>query len=355
MTICNSLKACFFLVLTIATFLGSFPAVSVDCAMAKEWAYHKTADNKHPSGFEQRQLWFINRARANPKAEGIWLATESHPHVSQERDLVYKVHTDTLKIEFAKITQKPPAAFDSRLYEAAVAHSEYLISVDGQNHDGWDERIKISGFMPQIPVLIGLFYLNTKSSLNVHAAFNIDWIWEFWPGADGMRDDRVHRTTLMSDGDAFTNVGIASVYVPNNQTLGPYVTTENFAEADATKVNHYNGFIVGTVWTDKNGNGWYDTDEGLAGVRVQPDIGTYHAITADSGGYAIPITDKGAVTIRFSGGDLLTSGSRTTTLAAASKLVDFIHVAPVTPPPPPPPPSDFPWHMFLPAIQAGGK
>jgi len=54
-------------------------------AAPTEWLYHKTADSKHPNGIEQRQLWFINRARSNPTVEGIWLATESHVDVSNGR------------------------------------------------------------------------------------------------------------------------------------------------------------------------------------------------------------------------------------------------------------------------------
>ncbi len=32
-----------------------------------EWVYHKTADNQHPNGMEQQQLWLVNNARANPQ------------------------------------------------------------------------------------------------------------------------------------------------------------------------------------------------------------------------------------------------------------------------------------------------
>ncbi len=44
-------------------------------------------------------------------------------------------------------------------------------------------------------------------------------------------------------------------------------------------LNHYNQFIVGTVWKDLDWDGMYDTNEGLGGVTVTPDAGTYYAIT----------------------------------------------------------------------------
>jgi hypothetical protein len=129
----------------------------------------------------------------------------------------------------------------------------------------------------------------------------------------------------MSDGKEYTNVGIASIYDDDSEnSVGPYVTTGNYAKANSSSADHFNTFVVGTVWTDSNSNGWYDDGEGLSGVTIMPSIGTYYAITADSGGYAIPITETGAVTLNFSGGTLPASGSISTTLSTVSQLVDFI-------------------------------
>jgi len=46
-----------------------------------EWTYHKSADGSHPDGTEQQLMWLMNRARSNPTAEGVWLATKSDPDV----------------------------------------------------------------------------------------------------------------------------------------------------------------------------------------------------------------------------------------------------------------------------------
>jgi len=46
-----------------------------------EWTFHKTADGLHPDGNEQQMMWLMNRAKANPTAEGIWLANLDDPDV----------------------------------------------------------------------------------------------------------------------------------------------------------------------------------------------------------------------------------------------------------------------------------
>lgn len=287
-------------------------------AAPTEWLYHKTVDSKHPNGIEQSQLWFINRARSNPTVEGIWLATESHVDVSNGRDY-FEVDVVKLQAEFAVISPMPPAAFDRRLYEAARVHSEDLISRDAQDHNNQFDRVDDANF--SWLSLGGVVFSYTRSGLHAHAAFNIDWGFE----DDGMQTGRGHRVALMSDGKEYTNVGIASIYDDDSEnSVGPYVTTGNYAKANSSSADHFNAFVVGTVWTDSNSNGWYDDGEGLSGVTIMPSIGTYYAITADSGGYAIPITETGAVTLNFSGGSLPASGSISTTLSTVSQLVDFI-------------------------------
>ncbi len=288
-------------------------------AAPTEWLYHKTVDSKHPNGIEQRQLWFVNRARSNPTVEGIWLATESHNDVSNGRDY-FEVDVAKLQDEFAVISQMPPAAFDRRLYEAARVHSEDLIFRDAQDHNNQFDRVDDTNF--SYLSLAGVVFSYTRSGLHAHAAFNIDWGDE----DDGMQTGRGHRVALMSDGREYTNVGIASIYDADSEnSVGPYVTTGNYAKANTSSADHFNAFVVGTVWTDSNSNGWYDDGEGLSGVTIMPDIGTYYAVTADSGGYAIPITETGAVTLNFSGGTLPVSGRIKTTLTAVSQLVDFIY------------------------------
>jgi hypothetical protein len=252
-----------------------------------EWVLHKTADGAHPSGHEQQMMWLMNRARANPTQEGVWLATSSHPEIAGPRDY-FQVNVTLLQSEFASYGAKPPAAFDRRLYEAAQQHSAYLISIDGQNHDGQFDRVVAAGF--HMVEARGNVFSFARSGIYAHAGFNIDWGTE----PDGMQTGRGHRMAVMSVDGNYTNVGLAMVPENNPATsVGPLVTTGNYARAADGYEDHYNTFIVGTVWRDGNGNGLYEPGEGIGGVTVRPDGGPYYAVTADSGGYAVPIVSSG--------------------------------------------------------------
>lgn len=284
-----------------------------------EWTLHKTADGSHPDANEQQMMWLMNRARANPPQEGFWLATTNESDVAGGRDY-FNVNVTVLQNEFNGYAAQPPAAFDARLYEAARLHSEDLIARDAQDHDGQYQRITAAGFHYQW-VRVNVFSY-TRTALNGHAAFNIDW----GNGPDGMQDGRGHRMAIMSlDGDCdYTNVGFAAVPENNPDTdVGPLVVSENFCEAITSYADHYNRFIVGTVWADLDDDGKYDPGEGIGGVRVEPDLGTYFAVSATAGGYAFPATVEGTYQVTFSGGPLPVPVVKSISVAAESVLLDL--------------------------------
>lgn len=291
-------------------------------APALEWTFHKTADGAHPDGREQQVMWLMNRARANPPAEGGWLATSTDPDIADGRNF-FSVNTAVLQSEFSGYSAKPPAAFDVRLYNAAKAHSDDLIARDAQDHTGQDTRVNAAGF--KWLDWGGNVFSYADSSLNAHAAWNIDW----GSGtADGMQTNRGHRKAIMSLDFAYSNVGVALVYENNPGTsVGPYVTTGNYCRANTFYADHYNQFIVGTVWRDLNGNNIYDPGEGIGGVTVTPNAGTYYAVTSASGGYAIPVTmAAGTYPVTFSGN---ASGTKSVTIAGSnSALLDLVLGAP---------------------------
>jgi hypothetical protein len=282
-----------------------------------EWTYHKTGDNLHPDGNEQQMLWLMNRARSDPAQEGAWLATENDPDIAAARSF-WHVDTTVLQNEFAAIPPKPPAAFDVRLYNAAKVHSDYLISIDGQSHTGQFARIDAAGF--SFLSAAGIVYSYSEHTVYGHAGFNIDW----GPGSDGTQDPPGHRNAIMSVSGNYTNVGYAVVAESNYSTqVGPQVITGNLCYANTGAANHYNRFLVGTVWIDSNGNDRYDPGEGIGGVRVEPDQGDFFAVTANSGGYAIPITAAGDYVVTFSGSMITIPVNRTVTVAANSLLLDL--------------------------------
>ena len=282
-----------------------------------EWTYHKTNDNLHPDGNEQQMLWLLNRARSDPAQEGTWLATENDPDIAAARTY-WGVNVTVLQNDFAAITAKPPAAFDVRLYNAAKAHSDYLISINGQTHNGQVQLVDAAGF--KWGYWAGIVYSYSEHTVYGHAGFNIDW----GPGSYGMQNPPGHRNAIMSVSANLTNVGYAVVPESNPASLvGPQVITGNLCYANTGFANHYNRFLVGTVWIDSNNNDQYDPGEGIGGVTVEPDQGTYYAVTSNSGGYAIPITTAGTYEVTFSGSSITTPVTRTVTVDSTSVLLDL--------------------------------
>lgn len=284
-----------------------------------EWTFHKTADNRHPDGIEQQMVWLMNRARGDPSEEGDWLATLENENVARARSY-FNVDLSLLREEFDAIPAKPPAAFDVRLYRAARAHSDYLIANDIQDHTDQLERVEAEGFSYRS--WRGNVFSYTLDGIYAHAGFNIDW---GEGDGTGMQPDRGHRQAIMSmDGD-YTNVGLAVVAENNAATdVGPLVTTGNYASADTRQADHFNRFLVGTVWRDRNQNAQYDPGEGTGGVTVQPEPALYHAVTADSGGYAIPLLAAGTYTVYFSGSGLSDDTTRTVRVGDRSVLLDLL-------------------------------
>jgi hypothetical protein len=294
-------------------------ATSQSTAVMVEWTYHKTMDNEHPDDSEQQLLWLTNRARANPGQEGQWLATVDDYYIDMARSY-FDVNLGVLQDEFESYAVEPPAAFDVRLYNAAKVHSEDLIRRDAQDHNQQFDRIDAAGFV--YTQARGNVFSYAYTALFGHAAFNIDW------GAGdgtGMQPGRGHRKAIMSLDGNYTNVGVAVVEEHEPSTgVGPLVITGNYCSADPNEPDHYNRFIVGTVWSDLNSNGLYDPDEGIGGVTVSPDEGSFYAVTANSGGYAIPILVPGEIAVTFSGSSLEDEVVQPITVGSDSVLVDCI-------------------------------
>jgi hypothetical protein len=292
---------------------------------ATEWPLHKTEDSLHPDPMEQQAMWLMNRARANPTQEGIWLANIDDPDVTSNT-YYQNVDKARLQLEFSWLDAKPPTAFDRRLYYAAKAHSEYMIQVDSQTHDGQFDRIGTHGFHYisfSGPSARANIFWKAKSGVHCHATWNVDWGFPSFRDDWWMQPGRGHRMAVMSvDGD-YTNVGIALVGEQNPSTqVGPLVATGNYCRADTNYAGHYNRFLVGTVWEDLNGNNRYDPGEGKANIKVMPDHGMYYAVTSNSGGYAVPITSPGTYHVVFSGPSLAAVG-KTAVVGEDSLLLDL--------------------------------
>jgi len=293
-----------------------------------EWTIHKTASGDHPNGREQQMMWLMNRARQDPRAEGEWLASSVDPDLALARRY-FGVTLSALRDAFNDIKASPPAAFDVRLYEAAVVHSKDMIRRDAQDHNNQILRVRNAGF--NYARYRGNVFSYADNAVNAHAAFNIDWGY----GPDGMQNPPGHRLGLMSVDSHYSSVGMAALAETDPRTeVGDWVITQNFATAQVDEVTHFNSFVVGTVWKDLNGNGVYDINEGLEGVTVTPNEGEYFAVTAAGGGYAFPIgTASGSITVSFSGGSVA-GFQRVANVGTGNNSVLVDYVAPVNSVPP---------------------
>lgn len=288
----------------------------------QEWTYHKTSDNLHPDGNEQQMLWLINRARSNPSQEGAWLADTGNASVENAINF-WGVDLGILQDEFDSYAASPPAAFDVRLYTAAKAHSEDLIARNAQDHNGQIAHVDDAGF--SYTSVRGIVFSYMESVIYGHAAFNIDWGSDGGDGS-GMQPDRGHRKAIMALDGEYTNAGLAVVAESDPDTeVGPLVTTGNFCYADTRSTDHFNRFLVGTVWQDANGNDQYDPGEGMAGITVAPDHGAYYAVTANSGGFALPILDAGSYQVSFSGTGISPAQTRAAVVGSQSVLLDLLY------------------------------
>jgi hypothetical protein len=333
----NPVRALALLVLP-GLFAAGPAAAQTGCGV-DEWVCHKSTDGLHPDGDEQALLWLMNRARQDPSAEGAFLAALDDPHIAYAIDF-YGVDLGVLQDEFDAILPKPPAAFDRRLYTAALGHANLMVSTNDDDPPCGSnpqppcqlDRVAQSGFFFVASGLRGNSFGFAQTPLYAHAAWNIDWGPFFDPKVPpGMYPGRPHRKGVMSDPDAsasqvLTNVGLAVIDTAGLPTsLGPLVVVANYARANdaASGFDLYNRFLVGTVWEDLDLDGIYDPGEGKGGVTVETDTAAWTATTAPGGGYAIPILVPGAVDVTFSGGGV-PEYQTTVTVGATSELVDYV-------------------------------
>ena len=121
-----------------------------------------------------------------------------------------------------------------------------------------------------------------------HAAFTVDW----GKGPGGMQNPPNHRRNLLNPD--FTDVGIGHV-IASTSAIGPHLVSQEFAVGpDSIRC------VTGVVYYDLNSNGRYDAGEGIGGAEIEVPGSGYCAVTADAGGYAVPIPNDGVYDVWMS-------------------------------------------------------
>ncbi len=244
-------------------------------------------DAGSPDAHEQLLLELVNRARANPPAEAARFGI----------DLNEGLAAGTISPD-----AKPPLAMHPRLVEAARAHSAWMLENDTFSHTGEDgstvsQRIAASGYVLSAPYATG-------ENLS-------------WGGTSGVIDVDLstparHRALFLSPGHRvnicspdFDEVGhglLLGVFHSGGTDWNAQMFTAKFARSKATP----SPFLVGVAYYDFNGNGSYDPGEGIGGVRIDVEGGSWFNETGLAGGYAVPVPEpQGTRRIAFSGPSLL--------------------------------------------------
>jgi uncharacterized protein YkwD len=268
-----------------------------------------------PTADEQFMLELINRARANPAAEGLRLQATTDPNIVSAYQY-FQVDLGKLVAEFAGYPPRPPLAFNANLITAARGHSRDMAEHDFQGHTGssgssFTDRIAIAGYSGWNAIAENV-YAYSDSVPHGHAGFVVDW------GVPSLG----HRRNIMNFSAAdpvYTEIGIGIVHETSGTTaVGPLVVTEDFGR----RSGQY--FVVGVVYQDTDHDGFYSVGEGIAGVTVSTSQGNY-AYTSGSGGYAVPLaTISGSITVRAEGAALGAPQEYSVTLAGTNVKVDFV-------------------------------
>ncbi len=295
----------------IVTDIKETPFKSGEMLMAPTTQY----SHGDPTALEQQNLEFINQARANPVEEGIRLANTTDQAV-QNAYTFFNIDKTLFQSQFANYPAKGPLAFNALLIQSARGHSVDMRDNQFQDHSGSNgstvqQRINLAGYTGWSGIGENVFSY-AQSIWHAHAGFNVDW------GADN-QVTLGHRKNIMNfEGAQYREVGIGIYSVQQPSQVGPLVVTQNFGLKGTTK------FVTGVVYKDLNNNNFYDPGEGLVGVKVMPANGTFYAITSTSGGYAIPFTSSGSMTITASGGEVPIPIVRNAQLSIDNVKVDFI-------------------------------
>jgi len=285
-----------------------------------------------PTPEEQYLLELINRARANPAAEGQLLVSTDDQEIQSALEF-FEVDPTSIVAEFSNYDPRPPLTFNDKLIEMARFHSEDMRDHNYQGHTGSAGDTLTDRFS-----LFGYDYLRAaenvfayaKSLLYGHAGFIIDW------GVESLG----HRKNLLEfdrDSDFFREIGIGVVYTVSSSSypglrllppgifslsteVGPIIITEDFA-LSATQPD--TPFLLGVVYDDLNGNNFYDIGEGVQGVTISLDNGQ-STVSASSGGYSLPVDSPGTYQVTASGGPLSTPQIKEVTIGQDNVKLDFL-------------------------------
>ena len=320
-----------------------------------------------PTNEEQYMLELVNRARANPSAEGqrLLAITQSDPLI---QSAVAGWDLNAFLQQMNSSGPLPPLAFNTRLIEAAHAQDAAMVDANTQVHsppgfltnpavaqasDGqayypiggssWATGENVFAYSA------GVGSSSLKDYANYfHEGFLLDW------GNPSFG----HLKNLMAPGPGeaapggrlpYSEIGIGLINNVNPTSapgipgldVGPAVVTQEFAWHSTGQA-----ILTGVVFVDNNHDQFYSPGEGLGGQTItavgRNGQGTFQVQTWGSGGYSLPLP-AGTYDVTASGNALV---SRSTVVTIGQDNVAWdVSATPQAAPqqtPPPSPQADIP-------------
>lgn len=250
-------------------------------------------DFGNPTSEEQLYIELINRARANPSAEGVRLAATTDPDILAAYTY-FSVDLNMMKREMDAIAATPPLAPNANLTNAARGHTMWMFNTATQAHNESAtntpfSRITASGY--NYTYAGENIYAYAKSVEYSHAGFEVDW----GPGGTGgMQAGRGHRVNIHKSN--YREVGVG-VVLGTNGAVGPQLVTQDFGARFSSPT-----LATGVAYYDLNANNFYDIGEGISGLTVNVSGASHYCTTAAGGGWTVPVPGVSASrTVTFSG------------------------------------------------------
>jgi len=260
-------------------------------------------DSGNPTPEEQLVLEYINRARANPVAEGQRLGIDITEGLQDDPSNGCYGPED--------VGVRPPLAMNPDLLAAAEGHSEDMYNQNYFSHTDPNgttafQRIENSGYN----------YISAGENIGAGSGMSATDLEDLLM-VDSGYPCRAHRMNLLDifpyPPPAYYEVGIGYYEGSSGQA---FITQDFGTSANAVPL------LTGVVFNDAEGKGFYDIGEGISGVTITPSSGDYYAISSSSGGYAFPIPSSGSLTVTASGNGFGPI-SKTITLTGTNIELDF--------------------------------
>ena len=265
-------------------------------------------DSGNPTADEQLVLEYINRARADPIAEGQRLGIDIHEGLSNP----------------SLVGPRPPLAMNTMLLGIAEAHSRDMYNLNYFSHTDPNGTTPFDRM-----IHAGYDYVRAGENMAASTSAPATELEDLMM-IDSGNAGRPHRVNLLDLITPYPCTNAPCVYYEVG--IGYYAgTTPNsiaadFITEDFGATGNTGPFLLGVVYNDRNHNNFYDIGEGIAGVTITTSAGGYYAVSSSSGGYAIPIGTSGTITVTASGpgfGPI----TKTVTLTGVNVKVDFTATA----------------------------